>query len=214
MKTIIDGKEIKLITRNDISNVVSQKVAEMLGHGFNLYFDRGSQGEEGKVCLTNDEGKTVYIFWIHKEYEKISDEYLGRVDTMYITCKKYSNVHKNRTLWFSDGELFFEKKWFQIDTKKERYVENFQDWKTINNIHCDRQSLQYRIFNCNSIKLPENINAVALKIIKNRKGYKSVTLKDIKNVIRIDGLGYIFNFTEDSHKESFSIKASKSYNKS
>ena len=214
MKTIIDGKEIKLVTRNDISNIVSRKVSEMLGQGFNFYFYNGSQGEEGKICLTNDKGKTVYIFWIHKEYEKIYDNGWGRGDVMYITGKKYSDVYKNQTLWFSEGELFFEQKWFKLDSKEERYVENLEDWKILDDIHRDRQSLQYQMFNCNSIKLPEKINAVALKIINNRKGYKSITLKDIKNVVRINGFGYLFNFTENSHKESFSIKTSKSYNKS
>ena len=203
MKTIVNGKEIKLVTRNDISSIVSQKVAEMLAHGFNFYFYGGSQGEEGKVCLTPDEGKTVYIFWIHKEYEKVSDDAWDRSEVMYVTGKKYSDCYQGKTLWFSQGELFFEQKWFKLDSKNERYVENIEDWKIIDKIHSDRRDLHYEMNECYLIKLPAKMNKIALKIIKNKKGYKSVTLKDIEFITRRLNYGFIFNFTRESKKSSF-----------
>jgi hypothetical protein len=203
MKTTVNGKEIKLVTRNDISNIVSQKVAEMLTQGFNFCFYSGSQGEEGKVCLTPDEGKTVYIFWIHKEWEKVSDDGWEMADVMYITGKKYSDVYKNQTLWFSEGELFFEKKWFKLDSKEERYVENLEDWKILDNIHSDRRHLHYEMSDRrNTVKLPAKLHKIALKVIKNKKGYKSVSLKDIESVTRRLGGHYTFNFTKESRKES------------
>lgn len=213
MKTTINGKEIKLVTRNDISNIVSQKVAEMLAQGFNLYFYSGSQGEEGKVCLTNDGGKTVYIFWVHKEYEKcesLSENLWDRSEVMYITGKKYSNVYHGKTLWFNEGELFFEQKWFKLDSKEERYVENLNDWRILDDIHSDRRHLHYEMSDrCGTVKLPAKLHKVALKVIKNKKGYKSVSLKDIDHVARKIGYGYIFCFTKDSKKVNFSMSLGK-----
>ena len=201
MKTTVNGKEIKLVTRNDISSIVSQKVAELLAQGFNFYFYSGSQGEEGKVCLTPDEGKTVYIFWIHKEYEQVSDSDWGRCNAMYITGKKYSDVYQGKTLWFKEGELFFERKWFELDSKEERYVENLKDWKILDDIHYDRRHIYYEMSNNrNTIKLSAKVHKIALKVIKNKKGYKSVSLKDIESVTRRIGSHYTFNFTKESGK--------------
>lgn len=210
MKTVINGKEIKLLTRNDISTIVSQKVAEMLGKGFNLYFDSGSQGEEGKVCLTNDGGKTVYIFWVHKEYESLNENRWDRSAVMYITGEKYTDVYLGKTLWFNDGEKFFEQKWFKLDSKEERYVENLNDWRILYDIHSDRRHLHYEMLESHDIiKLPEKFHKIALKVIKNKKGHKSVSLKDVDYVTRRIGSGYNFYFTKDSKKENFSVRLGK-----
>ena len=210
MKTTINGKEIKLLMRNDISTIVSQKVAEMLGQGFNLYFNSGSQGEEGKVCLTNDNGKTVYVFWIHKEYESLSENRWDRSNVMYITGKKYSNVYQGKTLWFNEGELFFEQKWFQIESQDERYVEDVEDWRIIYKIRSDRRHLHYEMEeNYNVVKLPVKMNKIALKVIKNKKGYKSVSLKDINYITRRIGSHYTFYFTKESGKMDCTVTLKK-----
>jgi hypothetical protein len=74
----------------------------------------------------------------------------------------------------------------------------------------DRRHLHYEISNSrNTIKLPEKFNKIALKVIKNKKGYKSVSLKDVDYVTRRIGYGYIFNFTRESKKENFSVKLGK-----
>ena len=205
MKTTVNGKEIKLVTRNDVSVILSQKVAEMLGQGFNLYFNRGSQGEDGKVCLTNDGGKTVYVFWVHTEYESLDEKGWSREKVLHITAKKYTDVYLGKTLWFKEGELFFEQKWFELDCKEERYVENIEDWRIINEIHSNRMSLHYEMERCNGVILSPKLNKIALKIIKNKKGYKSISFKDIDFVRRV-GNAFIFNFTKESRKQSFSIK--------
>lgn len=210
MKTTINGKEIKLVSRNDISVIFSHKVAEMLSKGFIFYFDGGSQGEDGKVCLTNDGGKTVYIFWVHTEYESLSENGWDRTDVLYITAKKYTDVYPRKTLWFHDGEKFFEQKWFKIDSREERYVEEVESWRIIQSIHEERRNMHYEIKNSESnIKLSEKARKVALKIIRCKKGYKSVSLKDIDHVDRKIGYGYIFYFTRDSKKEDFSVKLGK-----
>lgn len=210
MKTTINEKEIKLVSRNDVSVILSQKVAEMLSNGFIFYFYGGSQGEEGKVCLTNDDGKTVYVFWVHKEYESLSEKGWDRAEVLYITAKKYTDVYPGKTLWFNDGEKFFEQKWFKLDSKEERYVENLNDWRILYDIRSERRNLHYEMSDShNTIKLSEKFHKIALKVIKNKKGYKSVSLKDIDHVCRRIGYGYIFCFTRNSRKVNFSVKLGK-----
>lgn len=210
MKTTINGKEIKLVSRNDVSVILSQKVAEMLSNGFIFYFYGGSQGEEGKVCLTNDGGKTVYIFWVHSEYESFSEKDWDRTGVLYITAKKYTDAYPGKTLWFNDGEKFFEQKWFKLDSKEERYVENLNDWRILYDIRSERRNLHYEMSDShNTIKLSEKFHKIVLKVIKNKKGYKSVSLKDIDHVFRRIGYGYIFCFTRDSRKVNFSVKLGK-----
>ena len=97
MNTTVNGKEIKVFGRNDISVIFTQKVNEMLAQGYMFYFDRGTQGEEGKVCLTNDGGKTVYVFYVHTSYETI-DEKLWHVDTILITAEKFTLKYVGETL--------------------------------------------------------------------------------------------------------------------
>lgn len=88
MKTTVNGKEIKVFGRNDISIVFTQKVNEMLGQGFVFCFQSGTQGEEGKVCLTNDGGKTVYVFYVHKEYESLETTGAGiRIESFILPVK-------------------------------------------------------------------------------------------------------------------------------
>ena len=113
MNTMVNGKEIKVFGRNDISLVFTQKVNEMLNQGFVFWFERGTQGEEGKVCLTNDGGKTVYIFYVHKEYESLDDSW-SRDIVIYIT-----------------GEKLYEVKWLCIDERKDVYVETIEEFKEI-----------------------------------------------------------------------------------
>ena len=210
MKTTINGKEIKLVSRNDVSVILSQKVAEMLSNGFIFYFYGGTQGEAEKVCVTNDCGKTVYVFCVHKEYESISENCWDRTEVLYITAKKYTDVYLGKTLWFKDGEKFFEQKWFKLDSKEERYVENLNDWRILYDIRSERRYLHYEMSNRrNTIKLSENFRKIALKVIKNKKGYKSVSLKDVDYVTRRIGSGYNFYFTKDSKKENFSVRLGK-----
>ena len=66
MKTTINGREIKLFGRQEISKVFTQKVSEYSVSGF--YFNlsentRGHQGEELAAYLTKDGGKTIYFIF-------------------------------------------------------------------------------------------------------------------------------------------------------
>lgn len=109
-------------------------------------------------------------------------------------------------MWLGKGEKFYEEKFYCIDSSKDVYVETIEEFKLIDKITQERIELRYRTNGNNFVKLSSKVNKAALKIIRNKKGYKSVSLKDIDCVVHRIGYGYTFNFTRESGKASFSIK--------
>ena len=206
MKTTVNGKEIKVFGRNDISIVFTQKVNEMLGQGFVFCFESGTQGEEGKVCLTNDGGKTVYILYVHKEYEKIGDKWYEKCDTVSITGEKFMKNHPHQTLWLGKGENFFEKKWFCIDKNKDVYVETIEEFKEIEKISSARSELRWE---CNemdkAVILGEKCQKIAVSILNKRDGYKSLKVRHVTKIEkRADGKYYVY-FEKSGNKHVVSL---------
>ena len=193
MNTMVNGKEIKVFGRNDISVVFTQKVNEMLGEGFVFWFESGTQGEEGKVCLTNDGGKTVYIFYVHKEYESLDDSWSrGRV--IYITGEKFIKKYPDETLWLGKGEKYYEVKWFCIDEEKDVYVETIEEFKEIKKISDVRRNLHWEMINKRNegIEVNENAYKIAVSILNKRNGYKSLKVRHITKIMRRDGKYYVY----------------------
>lgn len=190
MKTTVNGKEIKVFGRNDISIVFTQKVNEILGEGFVFWFESGTQGEEGKVCLTNDGGKTVYVFYVHKEYESLNGSWSrGRV--IYITGEKFVKKYPDETLWLGKGEKFYEVKWFCIDERKDVYVETIEECKEIDEITSARRKLYWEMRN-EGIEVNENVYKIAVSILNKRNGYKSVKVRHITKIMRRNGKYYVY----------------------
>jgi len=205
MKTTINGKEVKLFTRNDISVILTKIVNEYLSKGFVFAIDdklRGSQGEEVKIDLTNDGGKTIHRVWLTSDFIDISNRVL------IISVKKYLED----ACWFSKGELVYQRKFYSINERideKGVFVEFESDYKSIRKIQYERARNKYD-YDFIMIKLSESCKSVALKIIRKRKGYKTVKLDDIENIYHRLFYGYDFRFFD---KASFSIKTvNQSYN--
>ena len=199
MKTTVNGKEIKVFGRNDISVIFTQKVNEMLAQGYMFYFDSGSQGEEGKVCLTNDGGKTVYVFYVHKEYETIGEKSWERADTILITAEKFTLKYVGEALWLGKGEKFFEAKWFSIGDRgrKDVYVESLEDFKMIEEVKYERWTLRYE--RNNAVKVfDKKYYKFAVSILNKRSGYKSVKVRHITKVERRKNNGEYYVYFEKS----------------
>lgn len=193
MNTMVNGKEIKVFGRNDISVVFTQKVNEMLNQRFMFCFDSGTQGEEGKVCLTNDGGKTVYVFYVHKEYESLDGSWSrGRV--IYITGEKFVKKYPDETLWLGKGEKFYEVKWFCIDERKDVYVETIEEFKEIKKISDVRRNLHWEMINKRNEGIEVNKNAykIAVSILNKRNGYKSLKVRHITKIMKRNGKYYVY----------------------
>lgn len=198
MKTTVNGKEIKLYGDKELSEIFTQKVNEYLAKGFLVWYSHcsGSQGEEMKVDLSNDNGNTVYRIWMEKRYSCSIPS--GRIS---IFIKKYNDAKNKRTLWMNQGETVFEKSFIDIDkhcdkdvycdTEHQTYFENKK-----------RERFESRIVFSDA----RNINIskkVLLKCVKAQKGYKTVKEKDIVSIVRyVNQSRYLVTFTEESKKPS------------
>lgn len=205
MNTMVNGKEIKVFGRNDISVVFTQKVNEMLNQGFVFWFESGTQGEEGKVCLTNDGGKTVYVFYVHKEYESLNGSWSrGRV--IYITGEKFIKKYPDETLWLGKGEKLYEVKWFCIDEEKDVYVETIEEFKEIKKISDVRRNLHWEMINKRNegIEVNENAYKIAVSILNKRNGYKSLKVRHITKIMRRNGKYYVY-FEKSGNKHCVSL---------
>ena len=199
MNTTVNGKEIKVFGRNDISVIFTQKITEMLAKGYMFYFDRGTQGEEGKVCLTNDGGKTVYVFYVYTSYETTDEKRWNRAETILITAEKFTLKYVGETLWLGKGEKFFEEKWFCIDGRgsKNAYVESLEDFKMIEEIKHERWCLHYDMTHGEKL-LAEKYYKIAVSILNKRSGYKSVKVRHITKIERRKDNGKYYVYFEKS----------------
>lgn len=205
MKTTVNGKEIKIFNRKSIEELYTKVVKNYLDVGYNFYFYSGSQGEKVKTCLTKDGGKTVYVIFVDKDYK--CDK---TVETIWI--KKFEDVYPNKILWFSQGEEVFKMEFYLISERKgnEVYVDNVEDFKTLENISRERYYTIRDIEKMEKyVELPKSCYKTALKIIQKRKSYKSIQLEDIKSIKRIIGYGYGYEFIFENQSKNFSIKSVK-----
>lgn len=179
MKTIVNGKEIKLFNENDIAELYTKYVMSYLDVGYNFYFHSGTQGEDVKTCLTKDGGKTVYVLFVDSEYKHFNE-----IKTIWI--KRYENVVPGRTtLWLNEGKEVFKKEFYVISEKRNGkvYVDNEEDFETLNKIRSERLSMRCDLENIEKyVEISESCYKTALKVIRNKKGYKSIQLKDIRKI--------------------------------
>ena len=117
-----------------------------------------------------------------KEYGCISED---SADTMTIYIKKYEDA-EGRTCWMKEGKEVWKKTFYLVGNhhryRQEVYVESLDEWKVIKNVQdkrCDeRRRVQYEK------ELPESTRRNAVNILRKRKGYKSILLKDVTRVVR------------------------------
>ena len=213
MKTFIGGMEIKLYGRKELSQVFTNVVQYYLNSGFMIWMSgcTGSQGEEMKIDLSNDNGKTVYRVWMDKGSlygSEIQEKYNSyRIDTVEIFVKKYEIKHKNQTLWMKEGTQVECYTYYLIDERKEVYVSNLSDYVELLGIQNIRRDVYYSTYySSKERKLPSSSFKAALKVAKKEKGYKSIQLKDITEVTRDYRGYYTISF---SNKHPLSVKLEK-----
>lgn len=76
-----------------------------------FYFNSGTQGEKGKVCLTKDGGKTVYVFYVHIERESFGERWCECCEKVYvITAEKFEDCYpKKRLCGWEKAKSFMKK---------------------------------------------------------------------------------------------------------
>ena len=195
MKTFIGGKEIKLYGKKELSQAFTNIVQSYLNSGFMIWMSgcSGSQGEEMKIDLSNDNGKTVYRVWMNDDHlygddvEKKFHSY--DVNVMKIFVKKYDIEYKCHTLWMNEGEEVECYTYYKIDDHKDVYVFDECDYADLIWIHNERQRVRWELKK--DWKSVHGIpSKILLNIVRKQKGYKSVAAKDIQSVERRINKGY------------------------
>ena len=184
MKATINGKEITVIGKDVIQAVFTEKVQELISQGMRFSFtDRGSQGEISKCDLTSDE-KTIYRVVCEDDRYQFGERFYESIRTVVVKVLKYENVNGS-TLWNNEGEVVFEKTFFNLNdltwSDSKVFVDDVELAMEIGKIQYERMNSRHSR-NCKWNKLPETWNRKVLPIVRNRKGYKTVHLEDIKCV--------------------------------
>ena len=131
MKTFVGGMEIKLYGKKELSQIFTNVVQSYLNSGFMIWLSgcTGSQGEEMKIDLSNDNGKTIYRVWMDKSSlygSEISEKYkVYRIDTVEIFVKKYDIKYTGQTLWMKEGTQVECYTYYLIDERKNVYVSKY-----------------------------------------------------------------------------------------
>lgn len=185
MKTIVNGKEIKLFNKAGIGAEFTKVVNEYLQNGFifNLAEStNGTQGEEMRVNLTNDGGNTVYIIYLDRCY---CDDENFRRQGLNLIVEKFEDAKDKSTLWHGKGKIVSERMFYCISDfyYNPVFVDNKADFEAITKISNERHHAKYA-GNNKFKKLPATANKVAFQVLKKMKGYKSVPLKNIEYVVR------------------------------
>ena len=213
MKTFVGGMEIKLYGKKELSQIFTNVVQSYLNSGFMIWLSgcTGSQGEEMKIDLSNDNGKTIYRVWMDKSSlygSEISEKYkVYRIDTVEIFVKKYDIKYTGQTLWMKEGTQVECYTYYLIDERKNVYVSNLNDFVELSGIQNIRRDVYYSMYySKKERKLPNSSFKAAFKVARKEKGYKSIQLKDITAVTR-DNRGY-YNISF-SNRHSLSVKIAK-----
>ena len=199
MKTTINGKEIKLFGRQEISTEFTKVVSGYLANGFIFFYSRasgGTQGEELKADLSNDGGKTVYRIWLFTDRESREGKERRWSDSFYvikIVVKKYNGA--DGTFWASKGELVSEKTFYQINDGYNNdtavYCEDKEDGEAIKDKRSNRWHNSYI---SDSKELPEKYFRLAMKCVRKKDGWKSQQLKNVTRLFKTkDGYQIHFN---------------------
>ena len=182
METTINGKKVKLYGKAEISKMFSNKVAEYLNNGyvFNVMDESssGSQGEEIRASLTNDNGKTTVILWIGRDHKDFTD-------MLVFKAEKFENAN-NTTCWLDKGIEIEKKVLYQInDSWRNRiYCENKEDMEAIDKKRSERGNRKESSYRGEVVK-SEKLKKLILKVVKTRKGYKTVKMSDISRIEKI-----------------------------
>ena len=183
MKATLNGKEIKVLDKKEIAVEFTNKVNELLAQGFIYNFaenSRGHQGEEMKISLTNDCGNTVYVVFLNRG----CTSELWR-DSLTIYVKKYENAKNKSTLWNNEGETVSEKTFYCISDRYHEDSAKFVDDKEVFEEIVRTQKERWHNTHPQFVrKLSDKSIRYAYRLLKKKKYYKSVQMKNVEFVER------------------------------
>ena len=192
--------ENRIFKRVDIDRAFTEVINKYFVNGYVAHTATmgGTQGEVGKIDVTNDGGKTVYRIMLYKDYAKKlnDDDKYGHERAMIVEVRKYVrgvDFHHD-TIWNDRGEGIEYYEWYEVDDEKV-FTNNRNFLREIKAKRFGRYRRWYRDFNDIANRALNNatITDKLMTYINNTKGFKAVKKRDIKNVWR-DGKRYFVEF--------------------
>ena len=146
----------------------------------------GTQGEVAKMDFAGADG-TVFRVMMDRGYEK-TDRY-NDTDTISIRIYKFNNRNRRETLWNEDGQIIYERIWYNVDRyrRDDAWTENFNEAVNCINKGWNRPTNADVVYR--QIDSPKMIKII-VKMIKNTKGYKTIKADDISKVYTENGKYY------------------------
>ncbi len=173
--------------KQDIRNVYTQKVTELLNQGYTIFPDTmsGHQGEIAHIDLTD--GKDIYRVLLNRDHrwERGEGGYMG--DTITLTIGKagantWVGENWDGTVWNNRLEPCFQIEWADVNNRRNHWYTTIEEGR-----RCQR--LQYNRYRARNAGMREEVSdalkSAALKWIRKQPRMKTCRLEDIETMIRI-----------------------------
>ena len=171
--------KINAVTFKSVCSAFTEKVQELLSQGYFFWTSsRGHQGEEMKVDLTKD-GKTVIRVLLEKEGYNIWS---------YIFALRVIEFHNEymstMTFWNKEGKLLFKKVFYEVSSENSKFPPAFTENKAEYDSVMELRKNRFLEKSVENYWLPDSCNKLALKLLRKRKGFKSISLSKVSHVER------------------------------
>ena len=173
--------------KQDIRNIYTQKVAELLNQGYTIFPDtmNGSQGEIAHIDLTN--GSEILRVLLEREpiWSDTEDGFYGDAVTLTIGKAAEDTRVGNRwdgTIWNHRLEHRFQIKWAEIKSRREGWYTDLEEADRIGHIQRER-------YHRKNTARPEELGAafksIALRWLRKQPRMKTCKLEDIEKMERV-----------------------------
>lgn len=187
----------KFYSKSDISRCYTGLIQGlMLDGNIASFTSSGTQGEEMKADFTKD-GKRVFRTIIRRDIEILDTDWCERVDTLIVELLRYDNADQLHTLWNNQGKIVYQKVFYQINRGEGRiFTCDKNDIINITKLREKRyKNRRATIYGFCGVELPLTLAKPAIKLIRKRRGYKTVKVSDINRIFR-ETKGYMIYINE------------------
>ena len=173
--------------KQDIRNIYTQKVTELLAKGYTVFPDtmNGSQGEIAHIDLSDGSQIVRVLLERGRCWGHIDDGFYGDVVTLTIgraAADTWVGEHWDGTIWNNRLEKIFEISWAEISSRGEGWYTELDDAARIGHIRMER----YRARAAGTREeLGDAYKSAALKWLKRQPRMKTCRLSDIERIERV-----------------------------
>ena len=172
--------------KQDIRNIYTQKVTELLNQGYTIFPDtmNGSQGEIAHIDLRK--GSQILRVLLERGlcWSHIDDGFHGDVVTLTIgraSADTWVGEHWDGTIWNNRLEKIFEISWAEVNGRGEGWYTELDDAGCIGHVRMER----YRTRAAGTREeLGDAYKSAALKWLKRQPRMKTCKLEDIGRMYR------------------------------